>query len=124
MWRDQDSPLVQDRTIGRWWFDREHIDSGPSDRASSDSGNERVDIDHFAARGVDQERSRLHLRQGGGVDDLSCFWQQRDVEGEKVGYAQQCLEVDPAYAKLIEALDLEIGIVGNHVEAQAETFAG
>ena len=57
------------------------------------ASRERLAVDDRAARGVDQDRGRLHQREGLGADQVAGARGQRQVDRDEVRAAQQVLEV-------------------------------
>src|SRR6202044_928216 len=63
--------------------------------------------DQRSARGVDEKRARLHLRQRRGVDDSTGLRQQRTVQADDVGRGQEIVQLAPT----------EVGPVGRILSA-------
>ena len=95
----------------------EDVGAEGGDVAGIERGDEGGFVDDVAAAGVDEDGAGLHLRDGVGVKQVDVFGQKMDVDGDRVGFAQEGVEVDG-----LDAADLEwLGIAAE--DAHAEGFA-
>ena len=87
--RRQDDGLQVRELGGVGRLGLEHVERRAGDRLPAQRLQQGRLVDQAAARGVDEQRCRLHQRQALGVDDLARRRDQRRVEGDDVGAAQQ-----------------------------------
>ena len=73
-------------------LDREHVDGGTADVLALQRVGQRVDVHHRAARGIDQVRTGLHLRQLFGADQVDGGRQLGHVQRDHVGAGQQLVQ--------------------------------
>ncbi len=71
---------------------REHVQTRRLDQTGAEPFVESVEIHRLAARGVDQERSRLHASNEGVTHEPSRLFGQRNVEGDGVASGEEVLE--------------------------------
>ncbi|CAM4433948.1 hypothetical protein STPA111741_17515 [Stenotrophomonas pavanii] len=97
-------------------FDREHVQRGTADVAAGQRCVQRVDVDHGAARGVDQVRALAHLRQLGAADHPLRGRGLRHVQGDDVGAGQQVVQA--GRGTRIAQRQLGFHVVEDHLHAQ------
>ena len=68
------------------------IDRGARDLAGFEGVVECCFVDHGAARGVDEDRCRLHARECGGIEEVARFGRQGDVDADEVRLIKQLVE--------------------------------
>ena len=68
---------------------RQHVDGRAAEIAALERGDQRVEIDQRASRGVDQERIGLHERELALADQARGRRRQRAMQRQHVGDAQQ-----------------------------------
>ena len=71
----------------------EDVDGGTGELARLESINQGRDVDHLAARIVDQVRAVLHLADLGAADHVLGLGQLGHVQGQKVGLREEVVEV-------------------------------
>ena len=97
-------------------FDREHVHRGAADVAAFQRGVQRIDVDHGAARGIDQVRARLHRRQLRRADHVLGGRGFGHMQGDDVGAGQQVLQ--RGCRLRIAQRQLGLDVVVDHLHAQ------
>ena len=95
---------------------REHVDRGTAEVPAAQGGGKRIDVDHAAARGIDQVRARLHPRDLRGADHPARGRGIRHMQGDHVGFRQQLVEVDRSTR--VAERELGLDVVEQHLHAQ------
>src|SRR6185312_15347152 len=70
-------------------LDREYVHGGASQMSVAQGRSERIDVDHAAARGVDQHRAPAHCCDLPRAEHQLGGWRLRYVQGHHVGAPQQ-----------------------------------
>jgi len=112
-------PRGENGRVGGWWLLLEDIDTGSGEMTLGERIDDGSGINDSAARGVDEKRSRLHLRNFGGSDQPSRFLRERAMQARDESFAQQfCERIDTANPERFVHSVGEIGIVKNDVEPE------
>ncbi len=106
------------RVAGRRRLGGDDVEAGASDPAFLERADQRRLVDDAAARGVDQQRTRLHRAQFRFADQPLGRRRQRAVQCQGVGFAQHLLEIGVAGARRRHALVL--GAQHAHAEGTGE----
>ena len=70
--------------VRRQRLGREHVERRAADAAVAQRRDQRLVVDHRAARHVDDQRARLHQADAPRVDQTACFRGQRAAEHDDV----------------------------------------
>jgi len=113
---DQIRQLELEKRIARARrLDRQDVEPGPANDSAAQRFGQRALVDQPAARGVDEQRARLHARELARADQVSRLRGQRQVQRDHVRLVQHGVgrcELD--------ALGLRRGMVGEqHAHAEA-----
>ncbi len=81
-----------ERVALRLRLDREHVHRRTGDVAGLDVLAQRLGVDHHAARGVDEQRARLHRRELLRPEEAGVAGPAVDVQRDHVGLGQQLVE--------------------------------
>ena len=83
--------VVEVVAISSWliWI---NIQRGTSNLSAAHSVYERWDVDNASASVVEEIASLLHLRKLPLINEILGLWKLWDVEGDKIGGVQKCLE--------------------------------
>ena len=103
--------------LGR--LDREDIEGCARDVAAFDRRFQRLLVDQAAARRIDDAHALLRLGQRLGIENVARLVRQRHVERDEIGPCEQRLQRDLLDVQIGRALGRKIGIVGDHLHAQA-----
>ena len=82
------------------------VEPGGADLAVLERRGERRGVDEGAARGVDQDRVRLHRLELGRADQVVRLGARRRVQADDVRALEQLLELDPLGGELALRLRL------------------
>jgi hypothetical protein len=92
---DQEVGRLEQRVLGRQRLGIGDVECRTGDLARVQREQQRLRIDDRAARGVDEQRGRLHARERGAVDQVAGLGRERDVQGHEVRALEQVREGDP-----------------------------
>jgi len=67
----------------------EHVETGTGQLAGLQSGNHRWLIDNPRARGIDQQRAGLHLRQRGCINEMTRAFTQYQMKRDEIADVEQ-----------------------------------
>src|SRR3954454_23398167 len=77
--------------IERQRFDVERVEPRAGELAAAESRHQRGLIDNWAARGVDQERGRLHQREVLSADEAARALAELEMDREEIRLPEQIL---------------------------------
>ena len=112
----------QDVLVGR--LPREHVEGGARHLARLERLVQVRLLDQPAARAIDDAHARLHATDRLGIDDAPRRVGEWDVKGDEIGPAEQLVERHLLDMKRRGPFGREVGIVGDHLHAQAERPLG
>ena len=113
-----------EQRIARGRLFDEHIECSAGDLARLESVIKRDFVDKPAPRAIDDADAVLHLGDCFGRDDVLGRIDQRRVQRDEIGTAQQIVELDLFDAHILGALRREEGVIGNHLHPQADGTVG
>jgi hypothetical protein len=96
-----------------------HVEAGAGDAPLGDGGGQGLLVEDAPAGGVDDAHGRLDLGQGLLADEAHRLGRLRQVDGDEVALGQQLVEGDEAGTELAGALDRDVGVVGEDLDAEA-----
>ena len=76
---------VEEGMIGVRWFLGNDIQRCPTQASLAERLNQRRFVNQGSTCCIDQEGGWFHQGKGSVVDEVSCFWRQRTVEGDDIG---------------------------------------
>ena len=97
-------------------LDREHVDGGTQDVLRLQGRSQRVDVDHGAARGIDEEAALLHASDLLGTHHVLRVRRLGHVQAHHVGLGQQL--VQRGELACIAQRQLGLDVVEHHAHAQ------
>jgi len=104
--------------LGR--FNREHIERRARDLTACQAILQRCFVDQPAARAVDDADALFGIFQPITAQDIARLIGQGRVQRDKIGAAQQRVEIDLFHAHFDRAVFGQEGIIGDHLHAQPQ----
>ena len=111
---------LQQRVVGRGRLLLEDVEGGARDAARLDRAGQRQLVDEPAAGAVDEARARLEARQLRLAEQVARVAGERRVDRDEVGARQELVELDRLHAQALGGLACQVGVVGDHVHAEAD----
>ena len=111
--------VVHERMVRRRRLFDEDVEPGGADLARVEGFEEGFLVDDPAAGGVDHDQAWLRLRELGGAEDPRGVLRLRNVDGHDVGAAHHLVELDALDLEARGGLFRQIGIVDDHLHAEA-----
>src|SRR5215831_10781611 len=117
--RRQDDIVAPDQPgiLGRR-LDRDHVERGAAEAAGIERRHQRVFVHQGSARGVDEQRARLHLAEDLGVEQAARGRHQWSMDGDEVGDFEQPVKahaLDPGGG---ERLLRHVRIMGDNAQPE------
>ena len=94
-------------------LDRQHVKTGAGKYSTIECAKQIVDVDHRAARGVDQKRACTHAAEHAGVDHAAGLVVERRMQADDVALREQAGEVGALDVRRKVAVD-QVGIARDH----------
>src|SRR5229473_5144913 len=121
--RRHDDVVEREKRIGRiGWFLLEHIEGRASDPPACQNVRERLLIDNWSARGIDEKGGLLHQSKAVSIHELKGLGRQRAVHRNDVGAGEDVVETNEFDSEPGRQLGIRKWIMGDecHVERLGE----